>query len=106
MTAATSTLFAICDFLAARYAEEDRNAREIGTLLVTKPDQLGIRLDAAEQQARAGVRKVEARQSLLDNTIRPYLGTAGPTGRIAEQQLRLLAWGYSYHRNYEESWRP
>jgi hypothetical protein len=40
------------------------------------------------------VAKAESMIELLENTIIAHLGTAGPMGAVAEQQLRILAEPY------------
>lgn len=94
-------------FLRARQAEDIERARMLGnTLIVHGAEHLGVALPAAERQARATQHRAEVQSLLLEETVAPYLGTAGPTGRIAEQQLRLLAWAHSDHRDYLAEWAP
>lgn len=98
---------AMCEFLAVRYAEDIERARWSGNMLVTHGvPKLGVQPDRAERQARLGVHAAECKQALFEETVRPYLGTAGPTGRIADQQLRLLVWTYLGHEDYRDEWRP
>lgn len=98
---------AMVDFLRTRYAEAVSRAREIGNVLVTQAaGNLRLSADQAEQQARLGVHAAEMRAQFFEETVVPYLGTAGPTGRIAEQQLRLLAFEHFGIAGYNEAWRP
>jgi hypothetical protein len=104
MTADTT---AMVEFLRARYAEGIDNARTIGNMLVTQgAPRLGVSPERAERRAREGLHAAELRARFLEETVIPYLGTAGPTGRIAEQQLRMLAWEHLGHPGYEEQWAP
>lgn len=97
----------LVQFLRDRLAEEIRNERHAGHMLVTAGvEHTGLPRDVAEERARLLVHAVEVRQALFEETVRPYLGTAGPTGRIAEQQLRLMASGYEGHSDYREEFRP
>ncbi|MEW2250412.1 DUF6221 family protein [Streptomyces sp. NPDC006975] len=94
-------------FIRERLAEGIENARRIGNMLITQgAPSMGMPPEAAERQARAGVDAAELKQTLFEKTIRPYLGTAGPTGRIADEQLRLFAAMYAHHPDYREEWRP
>jgi hypothetical protein len=92
-------------FLRDRLGEDIERAREIGNMLITAGP-AGITPEAAERQARASVHAAEIKRALFEETIRPYVGTAGPTGRIAEQQLLLFAAMYADHRDYRAEWRP
>lgn len=101
-----STHEAICEFLAARYAEDLARARQLGAMMVTVgAPKMGVSPETAERQARIGVQRAELEQTFLDETIRPHLGADGLTGQIADRQLRLLAWAYSDHRDYQDNWQ-
>ncbi|MEU1434028.1 hypothetical protein ABZ438_08005 [Streptomyces sp. NPDC005786] len=93
----TDTLVA---FLRARFAEELKDARLIGNVMATQSEHFDVKPGAAARQARFSVANAEAHLALLDDTVVPYLGTAGPGGRNAEFQLRLLAAPYMEHREY------
>lgn len=94
-------------FLRRQYADGIDRARSIGNMLITEgASRLGIPAGNAEKQARDDLRAAETRARFLDETVVPYLGTAGPTGRIADVQLRMLAWEHAGARGYEEAWRP
>ncbi|MFF9097580.1 DUF6221 family protein [Streptomyces sp. NPDC014802] len=94
-------------FVRERLAEGIENARRIGNMLITHGGPaVGVPPEVAERRARAGVEAAEVKQTLFEKTIRPYLGTAGPTGRIADEQLRLFAAMYADHPDYREEWRP
>jgi hypothetical protein len=98
---------AMVDFLRQRYAEGIDRAREIGNMLITRgAPQMGISSQLAEQRARDSLHAAETRAQFFEDTVLPYLGTAGPTGRIADQQLHLLAWEHGSHRDHQETWRP
>lgn len=60
----------------------------------------------AASQARGGIHAAETRTRFLDETVAPYLGTAGPTGRIADVQLRMLCDEHRETRGYDDDWRP
>lgn len=98
---------AIVDFLRQEYADSVDRARELGNMLITRgAPQLGISTEQAQRRARADLHAAETRARFFEETVVPYLGTAGPTGRIADQQLRLLAYEHHGARGYDESWRP
>ncbi|MFD3520433.1 DUF6221 family protein [Streptomyces sp. NPDC058653] len=91
-------------FLRARLDEGLETARLIGNTLITQRERMGVTLEAAESQAQRSSRAAEARRTLFEETVVPYLGTAGPGGRNAERQLRLLAWEYTDHKDFDPSW--
>lgn len=62
--------------------------------------------DQAEEQADRVIHAAKARLAFLDETVVPYLGTAGPTGRIADMQLRLLVDEHRGAVGYQDEWRP
>lgn len=94
-------------FLRHQYTDGIDSARSIGNMLITRgAPELGIPADRAEKQARDNLHAAEARARFVEETVVPYLGTAGPTGRIADQQLRLLAWEHAGVRGYDDTWRP
>lgn len=98
----------LVQFVADRLAEEIEWERRAGVLLITHGvPTLGGDPVRAGEHVRFKVQAAETKLALFDETIRPYLGTAGPTGRIAEQQLRLLAFVHGGdHEDYRNSWRP
>jgi hypothetical protein len=96
----------LVQFVRARLGRDVERAREIGNVLITSGADLDIAPEVAQRQARARLHSAEVMSRLFEETIVPYLGTAGPTGRIAEQQLRLYASMYAHHRDYREEWRP
>ena len=98
---------AMVAFLQHEYANGIDRARTIGNMLITRgASELGIPAGNAEKQAHDDLHAAETRARFLDETVVPYLGTAGPTGRIADQQLRFLAWEHQGSRGYDEAWRP
>jgi hypothetical protein len=97
----------LVQFLRNRLADGIETARITANGMVTVlAAKMDIEPEVAQRQARSTVRAAELKQALFEETIRPYLGTAGPTGRIAKQQLLLLAAMYADHRDYREEWRP
>lgn len=95
------------DFLRAQYADKLDIAQSMANAFrLGMGSDLGLQPAEAAQQARSGIHAAEVRLQFLDETVAPYLGTAGPTGRIADQQLRLLAWEHHEVRGYDEAWRP
>lgn len=94
-------------FVADRLAKEVAEAHWRGTALVTHMGStLEIPIAAAERQARLIVQAANAQQALFEQTVRPFLGTAGTTGRVAEEQLRLLALMHAGHEDYRPEWSP
>lgn len=93
-------------FIRARFNEELEKARFASNVVVTQPDRFGIEPENAAKHARFSVAAAEARLVLLDDTVVPYLGIAGPGGRNAEFQLRLLAAPYVEHRDYPHGEEP
>lgn len=94
-------------FLRDRYTDELDTARSMAQAFTLGMGRdLGLQPADAAHQARSGIHSAETRARFLDETIVPYLGTAGPTGRIADHQLRLLAWEHQGSRGYQEGWTP
>ncbi|MFG2591374.1 DUF6221 family protein [Streptomyces sp. NPDC048438] len=90
----------LVSFIRARFHEELEKARFASNVVVTQPGRFGVEPEDAAKHARFSVAAAEARLALLDDTVVPYLGTAGACGRNAEFQLRLLAAPYVEHRDY------
>ncbi|MCX5145108.1 DUF6221 family protein [Streptomyces sp. NBC_00338] len=91
---------ALVAFLRARFSEELESARYASNVMATQSERLGVKPEVAARQGRFSVANAEVHLALLDDTVVPYLGTAGPGGRTAEYQLRLLAAPYIEHREY------
>ncbi|MEV5159562.1 hypothetical protein [Streptomyces sp. NPDC053728] len=87
-------------FVRARFVEELEKAHFAGNVVVTQPESFGVGPEDAAKHARFSVAAAEARLVLLDDTVVPYLGTTGPSGRNAEFQLRLLAAPFVEHPEY------
>jgi len=82
-------------------------AQSLANPLVTESaGTLGLSVEAARGEARRQLHAAEVRSRFFEETVVPYLGTAGPVGRIAEQQLGLLAWEHVGHRDYRDEWYP
>lgn len=97
----------LVQFVRDRLADKVKWARESGNLFVTRgAPSLAVPAEVAEGYARSRVEAAETQVAFFEETVCPYLGTAGPTGRIAEQQLRLIASMFASHEAYDESWRP
>lgn len=97
----------IVDFLRGKYADGLRRAHDLGRALTMSDGEVfGLPAEAATAEARSSVHAAETRTRFFEETVVAYLGTAGPTGRIADQQLRLLAWEHRYRAGYKEAWRP
>lgn len=98
---------AMVAFLRDRYASRIDTARSIENVVATEGlPRLGIAPGPDQARSFGGLHAAEARARFLNETVVPYLGTAGPTGRIADQQLRLLAWEHAGVRGYDDAWRP
>ncbi|MCX4993436.1 hypothetical protein [Streptomyces sp. NBC_00568] len=98
---------AMAAFLRERYAEKLANAHTMARAFTQgMGSDLGLQPADAAHQARSRIHAAEARTRFLDETVIPYLDTAGPTGRIADIQLRLLADEHKGARGYDEAWRP
>ncbi|CUW29684.1 hypothetical protein TUE45_04393 [Streptomyces reticuli] len=94
-------------FLRAQYAQKINDIQEIGNAMIAAADAgLSLSRETAERQARLDLHAAEMRVRFLEETVIPYVGTAGPTGRIVSQQLRLLAAEHAGHRDYRTEWQP
>lgn len=92
-------------FLRDRYTHSIDLARRMENLAATGQIS-GLSVMPSQAAGFGRVHAAETRTRFLEETVIPYLGTAGPTGRIADQQLRLLAWEHHETRGYDEAWRP
>ncbi|MFI7364219.1 hypothetical protein ACIBO4_18990 [Streptomyces sp. NPDC050149] len=90
----------LATFLRTQFTEELKNARFTSSMMVTQAERLGIKPEDAAKQGRFSLATAEARLALFEDTVVPYLGAAGPGGRNAEYQLRLLAAPYVEHKDY------
>ncbi|MFD6532493.1 hypothetical protein [Streptomyces sp. NPDC060184] len=97
---------ALTVFVRARFAEELEKARYAGDVVTKQPDRFGVEPEDAAKHARFTAATAEVRLALLEDTVVPFLGTAGPAGRNAEYQLRLLAAPYIEHRDYPHDQEP
>ncbi|WP_372350805.1 hypothetical protein [Streptomyces sp. KL116D] len=100
----TETQEEIVTFLRHTYAEQLRLAHDLGFALTTAREDLGIPEGEAAAQARSSMHAAQTRARFLEETVVAYLGTAGPTGQIADQQLRLLALEFMDCRGYDSAW--
>lgn len=64
-------------FVRARFNEELEKARFAGNVVGSRPERFGVGPEEAAEHARFSVAAAEARIVLLDDTVVPYLGTAG-----------------------------
>jgi len=97
----------IIAFLRDRYAENLTTAHAMANAFVAGlGSSHGLSSADSARQARRVVHAAEARIRFLDEAVIPYLDTAGPTGLIADQQLRLLADEHRWAADYDEGWRP
>ncbi|MGH3584861.1 MAG: DUF6221 family protein [Pseudonocardia sp.] len=87
-------------FLRAQFGEELEKARFASGTVTQDPERFGVAPEDATRHARFSVATAEVHLALLEDTVVPYLGTAGLGGRNAEYQLRLLAAPYVEHRDY------
>jgi len=98
---------AMVDFVRDRYADSLATARTIENVVAAEGlSHIGIAPGSDQARGFGRIHAAETRAQFLEETVVPYLGTAGPTGRIADQQLRLLAWEHQGVRGYDEAWRP
>ncbi|MEU3613486.1 hypothetical protein ABZ725_14380 [Streptomyces sp. NPDC006872] len=94
---------AMVDFLRGRYASSVELARTMRNLAATgQVPELDIAPSRAGEFGR--VHAAETRMRFLDETVVPYLGTAGPTGQIADMQLRMLADEHRGSNGYDDAW--
>ncbi|MGK9463949.1 DUF6221 family protein [Streptomyces sp. G6] len=94
-------------FLRARLSDDIEHARWSGNALITHgAPTMNIPIEVAERRAHLQLSAAEAQRTLFEETVFPYLGTAGPTGRIAEQQLRIMASMHEGHEDFREEWLP
>ena len=97
---------AMVDFLRDRYAQSLDIAQSMARAFTEgMGSDLGLKPATAAHQARSSIHAAEARTRFLDETVLPYLGTAGPTGRIADIQLRMLADEHRGATGYHEDWQ-
>ena len=104
----TDDVAAMVEFVRAQYADAVATAESVAKVLAAQASEgnLGLSPSAAAEQAASRVHAAWARIRFFEETVVAHLGTAGPMGRIAEQQLRLLAWEHEGHRDYQRDWAP
>ncbi|MEE1783028.1 hypothetical protein PUR71_08880 [Streptomyces sp. SP17BM10] len=83
---------AMVDFLRNKYRDRIHTTESIHNAVVTGriPAIDGDRRKHAELTLQS-VHEAQSMLELFETTIVAHLGTAGPMGAIAEQQLRILA---------------
>lgn len=95
-------------WLREQLASDVKDAYRMGTYLSSQdlPSDLGVSSVQAGQHARFMVQKAELAQAFFEETVVPYLGLEGTTGRLAERQARMMAAMYANRHGYREEWRP
>lgn len=95
-------------FLRRTLSENAQRQRSIRDTLLAGGvlQRLGADSTAVGRYEAKQVLEADALLTLLDKTIVPYLGTAGPMGRIAEQQLRIIGSPYRHDAGYHPEWAP
>jgi hypothetical protein len=97
----------LADFVAAQLASDTNRVLSIyeagrtGKINLPGVDQAKI-LELQWESVQAA----NALETLLRDTIRPYLGADGELGENAERQLRLLGRRHAVDKGYREEWRP
>jgi len=84
---------AMVDFLRKRYRSSIDTNESIFTAVANGQIdvEIGGSREAHTRIAHQSLREAESMLELFEHTIVAHLGTAGPMGAIAEQQLRILA---------------
>ncbi|MER6365759.1 hypothetical protein [Kitasatospora sp. NPDC001527] len=84
---------AMVDFLRDKYRRNIEMQENIFTAFTDGRIgvELGVSPEARADFARRSLHEAESMLELFETTIVTHLGTAGPMGAIAEQQLRILA---------------
>ncbi|MFF5703411.1 DUF6221 family protein [Streptomyces sp. NPDC012794] len=93
-------------FLRSRLDDDRLNAHSIAGALARNADSLDLHPGRAAAHAQERVTAAQARIRLLEETIVPYLWVDGRAGRLAELQLRLMAFEFTAHRDYRTEWAP
>jgi len=97
---------ALVQFLRARLIEKRDHARSIAGTMARNASALNLDPERAAAHAQEMVTAAQARVRLFDETIHPYLGVDGRAGRLADLQLRLMAFEYTAHTDYRTEWAP
>ncbi|MFE2850580.1 DUF6221 family protein [Streptomyces lavendulae] len=97
---------ALVQFLRARLDEKRENAQSIAGTMARNAGALNLDPERAVAHAQEMVTAVEARVRLFEETIYPYLWVDGRAGRLADLQLRLLAFEFTAHPDYRTEWAP
>jgi hypothetical protein len=98
----------LLSFVTNQLEQELWDTRSLGQRIVRNGGIPGLNLSGEDfaKVHQPDVRRAELRLEFLNTTVRPYLGTAGPTGLIAEQQLRLIGAEFANKRGYQPEWAP
>lgn len=93
-------------FTAERFEQGLRESEAMRKSVVERGLIPGLTRDEADCGFAQLVRCHEIRLAFFNDTVRPYLSSPGPSGMIAQQQLRLLAAEFEHHSDYRPAWAP
>ncbi|MBT2477630.1 DUF6221 family protein [Streptomyces sp. ISL-94] len=96
----------LVQFLRARLADERERVRSTAGVLARNAGALNLQPERATAHAQEMVTAVEAKIRLFEETVHPYLWVEGRVGRLAELQMRLMAFEYTAHPGYRPEWAP
>lgn len=97
---------ALVQFLRARLDEKRGHSRSMALIIARGAGSLDIRPEVAVAHAQEMVAAAEARVRLFEETVYPYLWVDGRAGRLADLQMRLLAFEFTAHPDYRTEWAP
>ncbi|MFB6805464.1 DUF6221 family protein [Streptomyces sp. NPDC056387] len=96
----------LVQFLRARLVEKQDHARSMAPIVARGAGSMDVRPELAAAFAQEMVTAAEARLRLFEETIYPYLWVDGRAGRLADLQMRLMAFEYTAHQDYRPGWAP
>ncbi|MFE2283317.1 hypothetical protein ACFXDJ_03985 [Streptomyces sp. NPDC059443] len=97
---------AVVGFLRARLSEKLENAQSMASALTRNAGTLNVDPKMAVAFAQESVTAAQARIRLFEETVYPYLWVDGRAGRLADLQMRLMAFEYTAHEDYRTEWAP
>lgn len=97
---------AMAIFLRTRLDEKLENAQSMASTLARNAGTLGVDPQKAVAFAQESVTAAQARIRLFEETIHPHLWIDGRAGRLADLQMRLMAFEHTAHPDYRPEWAP
>lgn len=93
-------------FVRARLNGRLEIAQMTASMLTRNAGRLDVDPERASGFAQERVAGAQARIRLFEETVVPYLWVDGRAGRLADLQMRLMAFEHTAHPDYRAEWAP